>query len=55
MNIKTLINGSLYFSDIVNGYLFEKVYFGYSKTEAKKLFKQEIKKEKNKEVKNGIY
>jgi hypothetical protein len=46
MNIKTLINSSLYFSDIVNGYLFEKVYFGYSKTDAKKLFKQEIKKQK---------
>lgn len=46
MNIKTQLNGSLYFSDIVNGYLFEKVYFGYSKSEAKKLFKQEIKKEK---------
>lgn len=40
------INGAWCCSDIVNGYLFKRVYYGYSKREATALFKQEVKNEK---------
>ena len=37
------INGSLIISDIKNGYLFKKVYYFYTKAQAVKMFKQELK------------
>ena len=37
------INGSLIISDIKNGYLFKKVYYFYTKKQAVKMFKQELK------------
>ena len=43
MTIERNPNGSLVLSDIVNGYLFTRVYYGYTKKEARALFAQEIK------------
>lgn len=42
MNITRLHNGALEITDIINGYLVRRVYFGYSKREAIKLFKNEV-------------
>lgn len=42
MNITKLHNGALEITDIINGYLVRRVYFGYSKREAIKLFKDEV-------------
>mgnify|MGYP005992338265 FL=1 len=40
---KNKINGSLIISDIKNGYWFKRVYYFYTKKEAVKMFKQELK------------
>ena len=40
---KNKINGSLIISDIKNGYLFKKVYYFYTKKQAVKMFKKELK------------
>ncbi len=37
------INGSLIITDIKDGYLFKKVYYFYTKAQAVKMFKQELK------------
>jgi len=38
-------NGSLTFYESVNGYLFTRTFYGYTKREAARLFAAEIKKE----------
>ena len=40
---KNKINGSFIISDIKNGYWFTRVYYFYTKKEAVKMFKQELK------------
>ena len=40
---KNKINGSIIITDIINGYLFKKVYYFYTKAQAVKMFKQELK------------
>ncbi len=40
---KNKINGSFIISDIKNGYLFKKVYYYYTKEQAVKMFKKELK------------
>ena len=40
---KNKINGSFIISDIINGYLFKKVYYFYTKKQAIKLFKKQLK------------
>lgn len=43
MNITKNINGSLTVSDIINGHLVSKTYYGYNIKEAKNIFKEETK------------
>lgn len=45
MSITKLHNGALQFTDIVNGYLFTRTYYGYNRREATALFKQDIKED----------
>ena len=40
------VNGYWIISDIIDGYLIRRVYIGYTKKEAIKLFKQEIRRMK---------
>jgi len=44
MTITKNINGYYVISDIVRGHLFTRVYAGYTKCEAIRLFKQDVKK-----------
>ena len=37
------INGSLIISDIKNGYWFKRIYYFYTKAQAVKMFKKELK------------
>jgi len=43
MSITRNLNGGITISDIVNGYLVQRTYYGYSVRECKKLFKSEVK------------
>lgn len=45
MTIEKNHNGALIITDIVKGYLFKRIFYGYSKKDAIKLFKIAIKKE----------
>lgn len=42
------LNGSLLISDFIGTQLFKRVYYGYSKREALRLFRQALKEEKKK-------
>jgi len=44
MSITRNLNGSLVISDMVAGYLVTRVYYGYTIAEAKRRFREEIKK-----------
>lgn len=45
MTITKTQNG-IYISDIINGYLVKRLYVGYTKREAKKLFKKFVEERK---------
>lgn len=43
MSTQKTFDGGIRISDIINNQLIQRVYYGYNRTEAKKLFKNEIK------------
>lgn len=47
MTVEKLLSGGYRLSCMVNGYLFSVRYFDYTLNEAKRMFKAEVKAEKN--------
>lgn len=50
MTVERQYNGSYHISDIVDGYLVQRTYYGYTKREAQKRFREVIKKEIKKDT-----
>lgn len=55
MTIETTATGTIVISDIVQGYRQQQKYIGYTMTEAKKLFKEWVKKKSNGRTKRDSY